>query len=427
MRIWLATVGEPLPGDSENVRLLRTGQFAQWLADRGHDVTFFTGTMDHYGRRLRHAQTHIEMQQENYRIVQLAGRLYRKTISVSRFMNHLDVAREFDRVAPQLERPDIILASFPTIELCEAVARYSKSHSVPFVVDVRDFWPDIFVELLPGPLRVLGPIAFGGLERRTKTVLGSANGLSGVAQSALDWALRKAGRDQHQFDFWHSFTYPRTQGGVQSAMPDPHAVEAREGFVKFCFFGTHSHRVNLEMFVRSFLELERRGVPASIMLCGKGAATEKLMSLAAGSRSVLFPGWLNTQQIRHIMSISDVGILPYNSPDFHLSIPNKVAEYLSGGLPVLSCTEGEVRSLLEREACGFWCAPNERAIVDAVTRLSQDRSAIDAAAARAKNVFARMFEADAVFEGVMKRFEAIVEAPPQQRTDYVNVAQRIAH
>ena len=38
MRIWLATVGEPLPVDAGRQRLLRTGQFAQWLAAHGHEI-----------------------------------------------------------------------------------------------------------------------------------------------------------------------------------------------------------------------------------------------------------------------------------------------------------------------------------------------------------------------------------------------------
>ena len=75
MRIWLATVGEPLPVDPGTPRLLRTGQFAAWLAARGHEVVFFTNTMDHYARRLRATQTTSWQVATNYRIVALDGRL----------------------------------------------------------------------------------------------------------------------------------------------------------------------------------------------------------------------------------------------------------------------------------------------------------------------------------------------------------------
>lgn len=412
MRIWLATVGEPLPEDGDNVRLLRTGQFAQWLADRGHEVTFWTGTMDHYGRKLRHAETHVSQLQANYRIIQLGGRLYKKSVSLSRFMNHVDVAKEFDRMAPELERPDIILASFPTVELCESIGRYCADNAVPFVIDVRDFWPDIFVEILPKPLRWLGPLVFSGFERRTANILAQADGVSGITQSALDWALRKAGRKQHALDFWHSFTYPAAvQANLQAEHTDTdEALVSGSETIKFCFFGTHSHRVNLEMFVRSFLEIERLGIPASLILCGRGAVTDDLIKLAAGSQAVKFPGWLNGEQIRSVLSNSDIGLLPYDLPDFHMSIPNKVAEYFSGGLPILSCTDGEVRGLIEREGCGFWCQPNESSIVETVRRMVDDRASIAAARVQATRVFAEMFEANAVFTRVVEKMSLIAAA-----------------
>ena len=43
MRIWLITVGEPLPTDGAE-RLLRAGILADMLSAKGHDVVFWTST-----------------------------------------------------------------------------------------------------------------------------------------------------------------------------------------------------------------------------------------------------------------------------------------------------------------------------------------------------------------------------------------------
>ena len=51
MKVWIATIGEPLPIDGNNVRLLRSFQFAEWLSERGHTVNFITNSVDHYNRR----------------------------------------------------------------------------------------------------------------------------------------------------------------------------------------------------------------------------------------------------------------------------------------------------------------------------------------------------------------------------------------
>ena len=57
LNIWLITVGEPLKEDGHEVRLFRTGLFADWLAQKGHKVTFFTNSVDHHQKRQRYEVT----------------------------------------------------------------------------------------------------------------------------------------------------------------------------------------------------------------------------------------------------------------------------------------------------------------------------------------------------------------------------------
>ncbi|MBO6633392.1 MAG: glycosyltransferase [Rhizobiaceae bacterium] len=413
MRIWLATVGEPLPIDGEKVRLLRTGQFANWLSERGHEVVFWTGTMDHYQRRLRAPKTTRHRVNDNYEIVMLAGRLYRRSISYARFMNHRDIAAEFRLAAPDMPQPDIILTSFPTAELCEAVADYAEPRRVPFIVDARDFWPDLFVEVLPGPLRFLAPIVFGPYEKVTRGVFSRADAVSGMTESAMKWALRKAGREKSEHDFWHPFTYAVDYGdggGGRIEFDDPSQSVFPPGHVGFCFFGTHSPRVNLEMFVEAFRLLYERGVPASLMLCGQGPATQALKRQAKGLPNVLFPGWINTDQIRAVMQRSKIGVMPYNTPDFFMNIPNKIAEYLSGGLAILSCTHGEIQALIRREGCGFWCEPEPEAIADEIARIVENPEHIEQAQSKVSSTYTRLFEPNAAFQAVVGRFNDLIEA-----------------
>ena len=227
----------------------------------------------------------------------------------------------------------------------------------------------------------------------------------------MKWALRKAGRGLNRYDFWHPFTYPNQPGetGVElSDFPDPSQIPPRSDQLMLCFFGTHSHRVNLEMFVEAFRRLDERQVPASITLCGKGPVTDALRKQASGLTNIYFPGWLNVHQIRKIMEMSDIGVLPYNTPDFFMNMPNKVADYLHGGLPILSCTHGEVKNLLEREGCGFWCEPDPDEIAKAVAAIAGDRAALRHAAQRAEEVYARLFDQEAVFQLVLNNLATLV-------------------
>ena len=411
MRIWLAKVGEPLPFDGPNTRLLRTGQLAEWLANRGDEVVFFTGTMNHTARSLRAEQTTEVDLSPNYKIVMLKGRVYKRSRSFARHMNHKDVARSFAAIAPRLPPPDVILTAFPTIELCRAVADYAEPRSIPFIVDARDFWPDLFVELLPKPIQFLAPIVFANAQTQTENVFGRATAVSGMTESAMQWALNKAGRAKGKFDFWYPFTYPTTPERTDDSPADLAALKLtslpRED-VKFCFFGTHSHRVNLEMFVETFRLMEQRGARASVIICGDGEVHNKLQEIAAGSKKVFFPGWLNAAQIRQVMALSDIGILPYNRPDFFMSCPNKVAEYFAGGLPILSCTHGEVKKLLESQECGFWCQPDTAAIADKITEIIDNPDRLSHARKQATRVFAELFDQDQVFSTLRARLSQLL-------------------
>jgi hypothetical protein len=53
MRVWLITVGEPLPLDGPGERMLRTGILAAFLAARGHEVVWWSSSFDHVRKRQR--------------------------------------------------------------------------------------------------------------------------------------------------------------------------------------------------------------------------------------------------------------------------------------------------------------------------------------------------------------------------------------
>lgn len=410
MRIWLATVGEPLPMDGENVRLLRTAQFAQWLSDHGHEVVFWTGTMNHAARSLRHDRTTVTQMAANYKIVQLQGRVYSRAVSFERIGNHRDVAAAFAVEAPSLAPPDIILSSFPTEELCRAVLDYAEPRSIPVILDIRDLWPDIFADVIPARLRFLAPLALWPMERACRAVCQRATGLAGPARSMIKWGLEKAGRAWSSSDFWFPFTYPPKMASSSGEAP-VECFKAEDAMERtwFCFFGALSPRYNLDMVIDAFAALDRDGVKASVVICGSGDAAEALKERAKGAANVHFPGWINAEQIVGIMERSAGGIFPYNTPDYFNNLPNKVCEYLAGGLPIVSCTHGEVKALIEETGCGFWHEPTSQAMQAVVRSLLSDPDRLTTASDNAKRLFQQRFEREAVFGDTAAHLQRIID------------------
>src|SRR4029079_10719922 len=78
---------------------------------------------------------------------------------------------------------------------------------------------------------------------------------------------------------------------------------------------------------------------------------------AAGSRSLLFPGWVSAPQIAALMRVSSAGLAPY-AAGARMTMPNKPFEYLAGSLPVISSLSGELAGQLEERECGFTYHPD---------------------------------------------------------------------
>jgi len=74
---------------------------------------------------------------------------YKKNVSIERIINHHILAYKFSKLAELEVQPDVVLCSYPTIELSLVATKYGKRKNVPVIIDVRDLWPDNFLDMVP--------------------------------------------------------------------------------------------------------------------------------------------------------------------------------------------------------------------------------------------------------------------------------------
>lgn len=421
MHIWLIQTGEPLPTDSGSPRLLRTGQLAAELARRGHDVTWWATTFRHATKTQRATRdTQLDVA-PNYRIMLVHSPGYTSNVSLRRFMDHRIVGRGFRDWMRREPRPDIIHCAFPAIELAYETARYAAEHDVPWIIDARDMWPDIYVEAVPAPLRALARLLLRPDFRMTRVAFAGATAITGHAPGFVQWGLQHAGRARSKLDVDIPFGYP-------SVEPDPAAVEqarrewqslgigASANQFNICFFGTFAAReaVDLATVIAAARILQLRAPQVRFVLCGAGPSSQRIRSLANGLGNVVLPGWMDVPRIWTLMRVSQLGLLPYlSSRDFAMSIPNKAVEYLSGGLPILtSLKDGYLHGVLQAAGCGrFYTGGNAGSLVEAVlaacsatTQLCEERQA-------AARLYAARFAEPIVTDTLIDHLLGVVESP----------------
>lgn len=401
---WLVTVGEPLPLDGESERLLRTGLLAEELRARGHKVVWWTSTFDHKSKRHRFPHSTAMAVADNYEIRLIRGPGYTRNVSLGRLWDHWLTAREFSRLAAGSASPDAMVASLPTVDLALACANYAVNRGVPIAIDVRDLWPDIFVDVVPKWCRAAARGLIVPIDIRAKRALRSATSIVGNSEPFVEWGLRKAGRIIGELDRVFPFGYASRspdQRSVQSAehLWDGLGIGNQSEFV-VCFFGTLGRQFDLECVISVAKRLASSSRRTQFVICGAGEQMERYKALAAGAPNIFFPGWVGKAEIWVLMRRSALGLAPYmETQAFSGNIPNKPIEYLSSALPVVISGATYLGELLEKERCGArYTAGDEEDLYQIVCRLYDDRRLLHEMREKARRLYQRSFVAERVYE-----------------------------
>jgi glycosyltransferase involved in cell wall biosynthesis len=421
VKVWLVTIGEPVPvGEGAHDRLHRSGYFASFLAEHGHQVTWWTSTFDHMRKRHRFDDDRTVQVGQRLQIRLLHGCGYRSNISLARIRDHAQIAGKFARLAgEEAAPPQIIVAALPTIGLCQESVEFGRRRGVPVVLDMRDMWPDIFVDSAPRPARPLARLMLSGMFRRARAACAEATAIIGITEAFVEWGLKRGGRKRSELDRAFPMGYvagPPAAEKIAAAEKfwDQQGIASGGDRPTACFFGTLGRQFDLETVIAAARVLQTRGSKLRFVLCGTGDRFEHYRQSAADLANVMFPGWVDAAAIHVLMRRSAFGLDPLPGRyDFLATINNKAIEYLSAGLPVISSPrKGVLAELLATERCGLSYDIGDAAgLVELAVRLEQEPGLRERLAENARQLFARSFAAEKVYGEMMEYLEKIVRGP----------------
>lgn len=414
MNIWLITVGEPLPTDGAPNRLLRTGILANFLINRGHKVLWWSSTFNHVLKKQRFNKDTLININDNFSIWHLHSIGYKKNISFRRIVNHYQIVRKFNRLARREPQPDIILCSLPTLELSAAAISFGKRHGIPVVLDIRDLWPDIFLNLIPVRFRSLMALLLSPMFGTARAACSGAAAIVGITPAFVDWGVKYANRSRSTLDRDFPLGYPEvlpSQEEVAKAEKfwNSYGVNKNKNRFVACFFGTMGRQFEIEIVIQAARRLEEQERDFLFILCGSGDNMAYYKNLALECDNVVFPGWVGAAEIWTLMRYSSVGLAPYrSSPDFMASIPNKSIEYLSAGLPVVSSLKGVLKDLLLAYNCGLTYENGDAEdLASILIDLYDSRDRLKAMSENAYSLYKEKFVAEKVYESMIGYLEYV--------------------
>jgi glycosyltransferase involved in cell wall biosynthesis len=367
MRIWLIHMGELVQSDGPDVRLYRLGILAEQLESRGHEVVRWIPTFVHTSKSQRFNHDTVTQVSARYQIRHIYAQGYSRHRGLARMRFHRTVARRWEKLQRNLPAPDLILAGMPTPEVCSTARRIGKRRNVPYVVDVRDLWPDVIWATTPKWAEIFPRILTLPIILSTRRSLRDAAAITGVSPSYVAWGVRRAGRQITQDDRYFPLTYspPRaSEVSVRAATEKWRETIPVDAFVCI-FLGTLVKHFDLLDVVQAARRLEDQS-PGRYewIICGDGPTMGGLRSAAADLPNVHFTGWVPGPDVVALLSMASVGLAPYSKGAL-MSLPNKPFEYAASGIPVVTSLTGELAALMDKNGFGTYYASGD------VTQLTQ--------------------------------------------------------
>ncbi|HZB42646.1 MAG TPA: glycosyltransferase family 4 protein [Ilumatobacter sp.] len=403
LRVWIVEVGEPLAIDPGNPKRMRASLLSEQCAMRGHDVTWFTSAFDHYRKRMRPTgDFDVRGDGWEYKITVLPALGYRRHISLARWRDHRRTASELVARAVDRRRPDVICAGLPTLDLAEASAKLADHFDTRLVIDVQDLWPDVIRDALPRPLRWAGSL-LRPMRLQAERACNRADAIVGTSPTYVDWGVAQARRPRTEWDHPFPLTSdPPTLGADDLVQCEAYwsRLGVEPSTTVFAFVGSFSRHFSFDPVIEVIAEWSGRHPEVRFVLCGEGPKRDRIASRLNGSANCVMPGWVNAREATWLLRHAVAGLAPYNPiPIFEQNYTNKLLEYLSVGLPVVSSLRAGLQgSLLREEQCGFTYEPKDPSTLSNVLeRLLLDKELRERTSRAAERVFADQFSTAKVY------------------------------
>jgi len=256
-------------------------------------------------------------------------------------------------------RPDVVIGTSPTFFAALAAAGHSLRYRVPFVMEVRDLWPAIFVEL--GVLK--NPILIGLLEKIELWMYRHAVRVVTVTESFRQNLISRGvspnkvvnipnGAD---LDYWQP----------QEGAATMRKALGLEGKFIVLYIGAHgiSHALIRILECAGKLK-EEKGI--HFLFVGDGAEKETLQAYAQKEKlhNVTFHKSVDKQNVKSLYAMSNVCLVPLRDiPLFDSFIPSKMFEIMAMQRPVIASLKGEAADIVLQSGGGLVVRPED---VDAI-------------------------------------------------------------
>lgn len=278
-------------------------------------------------------------------------------------------------------RPDVVVATVPSLAMLLAGALTARLLRAPFVTDMRDAWPDLLEAVddwddtvaqgnrRAMPRQVLKRFTATGAARAVTALQRRAHA---VVTTTDSFAARLRSRGIVDVRV--------VRNGAHSPVSAPRSRDALAGTeLRVLYAGTIGRSQGLATAVEAAALAHARGTNIVLRLVGTGAESEALSALARSFKApVEFLPQLPREQVAEHHAWADTLLVSLRKwPGLLLTVPSKLYEAMSLGIHVSGSLGGEAAEIITATGAGHVSPPEDaEALAKMWTSLAEDRASL---------------------------------------------------
>jgi glycosyltransferase involved in cell wall biosynthesis len=334
----------------------RLQAFCEGLAARGHEVEVITAVPNHpagvvlegYRGRVQHKR---DVGGVEVRYLWIYARPEKTTRN--RLMLYGSYAAAASLAGSLARRPDVILASSPPLPVGAVAMTVARRHRVPWLLDVRDIWPEVAVVL--GELT--GGRAIRAAERLERRLYRSAAGIVTTTEPFRRHIERVGAADGKVEVLMNGTTPTWLDAGAaqvprkEIGLPDHHFVWA--------YAGNLGIAQAMEAAIDAAAEL---GDGYRLLVIGDGPRLGAIRDRAAAlpADSIEFRAPMPAEDAARVLRGCDALLVPLGSQAALASfVPSKLFDFAALGRPLVVAAAGEAARLAREAGMGIEADPGD--------------------------------------------------------------------
>ncbi len=397
MNIWIVNPFDGIPG--EVTREGRYWSLATELACRGHSVIWWSSSFSHMFKRNRSVHSIPLDVPFAVRLVQVMP--YSQNVSLTRLVSHRQFATGFFRMAVnglragEFAPPHRIVISIPPLDVPAFAFKIRSLWGTKIILDLQDAWPETFYRFVPGHgelHRLLAGLLFSPWKIQAIRAVKHADAVTAVAGMYLSvYGVNRNVIPVHVCPI-----------GIRLRELDRCIAGVRKPFSPFSFvyIGSMSLNYDLETLIAAAAVLKSKGYHFRIKLAGLGPKEKKLKHMVAQlglGEIVEFRGFLPFEGVARLLAECHVAINPI-LPESFIAIPNKIADYMGAGLPVINSVPGELDEMLKSKQAGtFYIARSVESLAAAMIDCMRNPEKTGSHGRNARRLAQELFDRDKTY------------------------------